>query len=1243
MNLKKLLLTSFFSAGIATSMLGQELPAHPMYVLFGTDEPLNEYFDDWMAKWETGGQLTEDDNFFISRIRKKERFTDVRTQVNPELDPNRKVTWWCPVGESSKKWGPLPRYNFNADVFSMWQYLDVHANWSNIWFRVPGTFSDAAHKNGVETGCLKFCDWGNSITTGSPDGKIFAVVSQKNPDGSFKYAESLVKMLNFYGIDGIGVNPEGSWDPNLAYQFQDFLAQCHIEAEKLGMNFRVDWYDSNNNDGALGFRSNQLDTSNQDWFQHVTEDVPVTDVFMLNYNWYNSQLSNSIAHAKRLGRSPYDVYAGIDLEGRGWSNAGNNWQLLGANKEISILFWGHHARNMLFGASSEFGSSDLTVQRYYQEKQELAFTGGTRNPANTPELAGDRIDNTYGSLQKFNGVSKLITARSVLNELPFITRFNLGNGLFFNNEGVTTFNHKWYNLGMQDYLPTWRWWILDDNGQVPADAIKCDFTFDDAWFGGSCLKLHGTTKKSNIRMFKTQFEIPSGCDISLRYKLKNGTKTHLSLIWTEDGVNYSSHALPDARVSGEWTEFKIKSNTLGVANKTILALGLAAEDTDNDYEILLGELAIQSRKTFTPVKPEITKSTFLERRYNAADFKLIFKSKDSDSPTLPVYNDEVDTWYFEIYSQAEGADPVLCTTTTSWAAYVVDAPVLAEAEKVRFGVRAVAPDGKTYSDFAWSDYIAQDITPVDYIETDKPIIKPDEEFTVKYSDPYHATAKWEIIDPITEQAIKTAEDATSITHAINKVGVYDLRITCNGEIAFTRGAIQITPESVGALPIINTLTVDKAEAMENENINANYTVKRLGEGKVSRGLRIEDPNLFRVPADNMFTNHSYSVALWLKPDELIAGSDGIGLLNRCSRFNNTGPWMTSTRGDFWVSIRELEEIDNPRWKMGEISYSCTTMTGDETWGNPWENPAYPMLSEGYAVQAGTWSHLVISHDKETNMMRIFFNGKLVKEANVPFGVRDGGPIYVGLANNRRTSYCGVIDELQVWNKALATETEVSEAMKGYETAPDGLVAYYTFEEKNADETFNNKGTLGADEKYNGSVVIIDETEKAEPIQPASNGELGCPIIPGTLPIVTTAKWEMPGASFTTGEKSATGAYNIAGDYTIGLSLVNDWGSDRQEQQITIVVDGTGIEDFNSAADFNIYPNPFVEKANISFKESGAYTISVFNGNGQLMKSETYEVTAGDVRELTFDANPGVYYVTIVTNGKCVKSFKLGKK
>lgn len=52
----------------------------------------------------------------------------------------------------------------------------------------------------------------------------------------------------------IGVNLEGYWDSDLAFEVQDFFMELHVQTEKLGLRgFHIDWYDSNDSRRQLSF------------------------------------------------------------------------------------------------------------------------------------------------------------------------------------------------------------------------------------------------------------------------------------------------------------------------------------------------------------------------------------------------------------------------------------------------------------------------------------------------------------------------------------------------------------------------------------------------------------------------------------------------------------------------------------------------------------------------------------------------------------------------------------------------------------------------------------------------------------------------------------------------------------------------------------------------------------------------------------------------------------------------------
>ena len=163
-------------------------------------------------------------------------------------------------------------------------------------------------------------------------------------------------------------------------------------------------------------------------------------------------------------------------------------------------------------------------------------------------------------------------------------------------------------------------------------------------------------------------------------------------------------------------------------------MGLVVENSPADYQLHVGEMALRnSTQLFNTATPTIKQVQVLRGRYNACDFKLQYASKD-ESDWEKTYNDEVGTWYYEIYFQQKDQPQQLLTATTSWAAYVVDAPMVSGNDKrdCRFGVRAVAPDGKQGSEIVWTPYQRVEYNqPLSDVVADRPVIKPGEEFTLK--------------------------------------------------------------------------------------------------------------------------------------------------------------------------------------------------------------------------------------------------------------------------------------------------------------------------------------------------------------------------------------------------------------------------------------------------------------------------------------------------------------------------------
>ena len=1271
--MKKRNLFSLFMMLFATGIMAQSYPSHEMYVDNGQPENIVDALDAWEPgePWN-GDPDNVDEYFWISRVPLKNRFRP-GDQANDALDDtnNKKFCWMAPTGEMSKKWGALPRYNFDADNFNMWQYLDIHSNWTNGFWRVPGAFSDVAHKNGVKMGCTYFIDWGDVVNEESSAGKPLYELAEpgSNSHGDkYRYSRKLIQFLKYYGIDGLCFNPEGTWSAGVYNRIIPFLAECHKIAEELHHPFHVDWYSFVTNSGNLSDDGCKLSTNNNNWFHNTTYNQPVTDVFMLNYNWSESGLQTSVQTAQNMGRSSFDVYAGFDMQGRGYGRNGNaGWNVL-MKYPISIVIWGAHDRNQLYISSTEGGQSDYAVQNEYQKKQEMLFSGGNRNVLNLPVLNDRNVSSSFSDLQAWHGYATAVIERSPLNEVPFVTRFNLGNGRFFNNEGVTTWDHKWYNWGMQDLLPTWRWWVDKGDGKsVPADAINLDFTYDDAWFGGSCLKVHGATTRSDVRLFATKWEVADGDDeFRLVFKPSKGGDTHLELMVAKENGESNFVYVPvtgDIK-GGEWNEVVITASEAGLdAGDVVGCVGLSVKNTDASYEVLLGEFAfIPVDFDEEPETPEIIHAEVLKRFYNRADIKIVYEmpepyDRKDEYEGCPVYNEEVGTWYYEIYIKQQGQTTLL-TTTTSWAAYVVDASLIQGVDRLQIGVCAVGKDGRTKSDIVWSQYIEEPLTIIETLTLDKSVIKPNEEFTIGFEDPNHKPVDIKIYDAMTGQLKASVENAVTLTASLPAVGSYDVEVSNIDDTFMNRSLILVTPEETGRLPQVTSLeAIDKSD-MANGNVKYEASINKgdTYNGKpctVSQALYMSEPYQFTVDSKVMSEYYNTSFALWFKVEKFEHASYGTLLMTKVNR-NYSGTWTDKVWGEMWTAIRPagyaiLPGCNYPRVNNAANEISLSTDAPPAGTGNYEHNQDVDILSDGYSVMPGVWYHVCAV--KNGKNLKLYLNGKeIASGTSRGSGPKDwrGAKFYVGGSMTNLASFTGWVDEVQIWSKALSAD-EVKQAMKGYETAPANLEGYFTFEETGTDSEgyvyFKNTGKNAS--AVPGGYMTTGKDESGYTTDYKQNQfttTLGTPMLTGVFPVkYESSKWLVEGAKVNSStDTTADVKYEVGeGNREVKVVAENSWGSVTKTITDYIVVT-TGIDEVAaSEAGYMIYPKPFEGVANVLFAQGGVYEVTVFAADGKQVVNEAVEVSDSEMREISMAGMPeGTYIVVISKNGKAVRSFKI---
>ena len=1215
----------------------------------------SENFHTLIQGWTPGSQVTADDNFYISRVKPRARFRNEATQVRLDLNAknDKKLIAWIPVNNSD--FNALPNGVFDSEVFSMWSYVTHWGNWTSPLGRIPAAFLDVAHKNGV----------GVSGVASIPNASLSASWAACLNGLASLDVDKTSKFLQYYGIDGLGYNSEfygGGPYVRGVRTFHAALVKKMLQVNPIFENF---WYDGTNDYGQVSFDGG-LGNHNKETFG---DSKNVRTSLFFNYNWNRGQLAPSVEFAEKLGRDPLDLYCGVNMQGG--QPGGTSWPLL-VDQRVSIGLWGAHSQNMFWESRSELGSSDDKKQFAYLRRTECYFGGGNRNPVITPSVKSMHQYTAYNP--QWHGMAAFMTARSPLSwdlaEEPFITYFNLGNGKFFNLNGERKVSSPWYNVGMQDYLPTWHFWFADKllgrtAADVPATGLDAQFVWDDAYFGGSTLKISGTTANEYLHLFKTKYALKKGDVITVRYKLNEGA-TDLDLVLSAEGsestgVAYNLCKADRVADVNEWVKqtFTVGSDFDG---KTLALVALNFKNAKN-AEVLLGEFSIVRGKAATPAAPVIdaVNTKMLYNSKAGMDAKIIFNMPNNKAAGEPCYNLDVKTSHFRLYAQEEGKEPMLMGTTTSWAGLYYSIPTTKANAKVRLGVSAVALDHKTESEIAWSGYMA----PATYVYNDdiqssKTTIKPNEEFTLGYIDPEHPAAKWEIVKD--GKVVKSGE-GNSWTTSLADLGSYDLKVTGNeyGEDGTAKQTtrtfssyIQITSVGTGALPEIYSLTANGSEEEVSlkvgENVKMAYT-GRAADGSGSQGIDLKETR-FGVPAADLglVGKKSFSISFWLKINSLKEGKSAT-LFNV---YNKQDGWPKTDWGWNWSQI-------SPDGSFDGITFRGTDATSNKELQYKYGKTKFPV---------GNWVHVTMSFDYNTaGQLRadMFLDGvkqtvtewKRLQGGNPVFGPATYEPTYqddvysitngmylcIGGPLHDRYGLDGIIDNVVVWDKAV-TEAEAKAAMGDLnaKSLPAGVMAFWDFEKKATDNVFTSVGTkavkAGMQDMVAGGGEGQATLQFVEPTYIA-----GSPFVSGeTYKVETKPSWTSKNATFAditgNGEAgSANVSFRTGGDYDVTLTLSNALGKAEKTFSVIKVAYPTGVDAVEST-EMKAYT--VGEDAVVEFAEAGAYEVSVYTTAGEQVARKAAQLNAGNVVNVHL-AKAGIYVLNVKKDGKTVRTVKLIRK
>ncbi len=639
-----------------------------------------------VEEFEAAGISPMDLEFARSHVRPRPIIDDQANQLLSNVKNTRRLWMNIPMG-TAKGMGGYPGTNAGDDTYSIWNYTHLFGSWNHGLFQAPGCWIDAAHQNGTDifTGIKFFESW----TPGSGDGAYSKLITEKNADGSFKYVKPLISALLYYGADGINYN----WE-DASYSNADIVAfhkALYKEAEARGFkNFHIGLY---TNQSTL--------TANNANALFGNSEGRTADTF-LNYsanNFISSMAMRSSETAAQNAMGTTDgLYAGtwIVTMNRSWTNLNG--------RDIGAVLWGEHGNSRFW--SNNVGNDATEFQANYQALLERTVSGGNRNPAKRPTMQNSGNEwawsGTTPPLSKFGGLATYFPERSAIQgKLPFHSYFNTGIGEVYLYKGKKA-HGNWYNMSTQDIVPTYRWLVYDAGATTVSTILQPEFTIEDSYMGGSCLRLSGKGSGSaDVVLFRTALTGNSGqpyAKLAVKTGREGQNETGLSLI-LKVGGEWKEY--PVGPISGKtWEEKQIQLTGISATDQ-IDFVGLRAKDVTPSYQVYVGELQLNDEATLQPAAIRDVVAEVKRETTTGMSVKLYWTLDQAPGKYGLTYNDEANIDHFEVlYKNGEDGQPKVVSHVQAWSAFVGNIK-LAAADAPYLGVRAVSTDLKTYSQPRW--------------------------------------------------------------------------------------------------------------------------------------------------------------------------------------------------------------------------------------------------------------------------------------------------------------------------------------------------------------------------------------------------------------------------------------------------------------------------------------------------------------------------------------------------------------
>lgn len=632
-----------------------------------------------------------------------------------------------------------------TNMYSYWQYPDILVYWGGsagegIIVPPSADVIDEAHRNGVFVlGTVFFAPevYGGKL-------EWFKQMMVQREDGSFPAADKLVELAETIHFDGWFFNQETEGtDSEDAITFQKFIKYIKQKSPLL----KIYYYDAMTEDGSIDWQ-NALTQQNQMFLKDENMES-VADAMFLNFWWTNDsqkekellKLSNQKAY--EIGISPYDIYAGIDVEANGYNTA-IDWDLFEKDSDSTYTSLGIFKPSWTY--ESAVGNTKEDREIDFSNRESKFWVNEFGDPSKTTDVTGT----------KWKGISHYFIENTAITKTPFVTNFCMGQGKSYYVDGQKVSERQWNNRSVQDIMPTYRF-TIENKGDTD---LKGFVDYDIAYNGGSSICFEGNLSTANpaeIKLFATDILIKDKTFISTVVKSEKPVRMDLLLAFN-DGT-YT--VIEGEKEILDWTKNIYELEKYSGKRINTISVCFSSE-TEQNVKINMGNLFIgdNSNVVATVDEPKI------DGVYSADGVTA--------GISLDLGKKSETTSYYEIY-RIVGNKSELYGVTVNPNYYIGNIKREDKQMNTTFEIRAVSITGKrSYPQnvtMEWGKYPK----PLAKFTVDRTYVKPNSE--IKFINQSSDTAE-KFLWNFEGANISTSTDKNP-TVTYNKEGVYSVTLTAS--------------------------------------------------------------------------------------------------------------------------------------------------------------------------------------------------------------------------------------------------------------------------------------------------------------------------------------------------------------------------------------------------------------------------------------------------------------------------------